>query len=220
MSKITVPRKAIATLTAIAAGALTLAACSTATPGDGASGGSTTLTVGTNGGTAMKGVISAFEDANPGVKVVVKDSPENYQQVAATQLTGGTAPDVIQIWPGVGNNMSIDVLGGKDQLTDLTGASWAESLPDSALTLLSKDDKLLAVPMTFSSIGGIYNQKELERGSRLLLGCRWRRQGRLRPRPVRHVDHPADPLRAHGEPGLRTGPRLRGEAAGWQRHVL
>ena len=162
MSKMTVPRKAIATLTAIAAGALTLAACSTATPGDGASGGSTTLTVGTNGGTAMKGVISAFEDANPGVKVVVKDSPENYQQVTATQLTGGTAPDVIQIWPGVGNNMSIDVLGGKGQLADLTGASWAESLPDSALTLLSKDDELLAVPMTFSSIGGIYNQKELD----------------------------------------------------------
>lgn len=160
MSKMTVPRKAIATLTAIAAGALTLTACSTAT-GDSGSG-ETTLTVGTNGGDAMKSVIAAFEDANPGVKVVVKDSPENYQQVTATQLTGGTAPDVVQIWPGVGNNMSVDVLGGKDQLADLTGASWAGALPDSALTLLSKDDKLLAVPMTFSSIGGIYNQKELD----------------------------------------------------------
>lgn len=137
-----------------------LASCST---GGGNAGEDNVLTVATNGGEAMKQVIGDFEASHPGVTVKVVDNPENYQQITATQLTGGTAADVIQVFPGTGNNVSVSIGGDKGFWADLTGAAWAEELPDAAKDLLTTNDgKLVAVPMTFSSIGGIYNQGALD----------------------------------------------------------
>lgn len=150
---------------AIAVSAAALAACSTSPAGTGGGGGdSQTLTVGTNGGNALKSVIDDFMAANPGVKVEIRDSPENYQQITATQLTGNTAPDVIQVYPGTGNNLSVKIAGDKGFLADVSDAEWAVEIPDAARDLLTTSDgALVAVPMTFSSIGGIYNQGELEK---------------------------------------------------------
>jgi raffinose/stachyose/melibiose transport system substrate-binding protein len=135
--------------------ATTLAGCSTA----GASSDENVLTVGTNGGGAMNGVIAAFEEEHPGVTVEVRDSPENYQQVTATQLTGGTAPDVVQVFPGTGNNLSVKIAGDKGFFADVSDEDWGPSIPGATRDLLSTSEgELVAVPMTFSSIGGIYNQ--------------------------------------------------------------
>lgn len=144
---------------AAALAAAAMAGCSTG----GTSDDENVLTVATNGGDAMKAVIAAFEDAHPGVSVEVRDAPENYQQVTATQLTGGTAPDVIQVFPGTGNNLSVKIAGDKGLLLDVSDADWAAAVPESSRDLLTTDDgALVAVPMTFSSIGGIYNQGALD----------------------------------------------------------
>jgi len=159
MSKKTALRRLIITGASLGIAGMALTGCST----DQGGGDENTLTVATNGGDPMLAVISMFEEANPGVSVDVRDSPENYQQVVATQLTGNTAPDIIQVFPGNGNNLSVAIAGDRGYLADLTGADWAANLPESALELLTTDDdELVAVPMTFSSIGGIYNQGAID----------------------------------------------------------
>lgn len=153
------------TLRAVCA-ALTMAAaltsCSTAnTPSVG--GGKQVLTVATNGGSALKAVLSGFEKQNPGIKVVVKDYPQNYREIIGPQLAGGNAPDVIQVPPGGGNNVSAKLAGTRGYYTDLSDTAWAQRVPDIAREQLSTDDgRLVAVPMTLSSIGGIYNQGAMD----------------------------------------------------------
>ena len=112
----------------------------------------------------MKTVVGAFQQAHPGVTVEVRDSPENYLQVTGTQLTGGTAPDVLQVFPGNGNNVSPIIAGDRGYFADLSAESWTSNVPDSTKRLLSTSEgKLVAVPMTFSSIGVIYNQGALDK---------------------------------------------------------
>ncbi|MFF5563122.1 ABC transporter substrate-binding protein [Streptomyces sp. NPDC012623] len=157
-AKCPTPRTLCAALTMAAA----LTACSTAnTPAT--EGGGQVLTVATNGGTALKRLLPDFEKRNPGITVVVKDYPQNYREIIGPQLAGGNAPDVIQVPPGGGNNVSAKLAGGRGYYADLSHASWASRVPDNARTQMSTDDgKLVAVPMTLSSIGGIYNQGALD----------------------------------------------------------
>ncbi|MCS5714116.1 extracellular solute-binding protein [Herbiconiux sp. CPCC 205716] len=160
MSLKTQHTRALAALVTVGAVGAALTGCSTATGGG--SGDGNTLTVGTNGGTGMTAVIEKFEADHPGVTVKIQDSPESYQQVTATQLTGGTAPDVIQVFPGTGNNVSVKIAGEKGFFTDLSDESWVSELPDASVDLLSAPDgAVVAVPMTFSSIGAIYNTAAL-----------------------------------------------------------
>ncbi|GAB2845724.1 ABC transporter substrate-binding protein [Microbacterium insulae] len=154
-------RTATAVLTIGALG-IAVAGCSTSNAGNG-SGDEQTLTVATNGGTGMEAVIDEFEEDNPGVTVELLDSPDSYQQVTATQLTGGTAPDVIQVFPGTGNNVSVKIAGDKGYFSDLSDEAWVSELPEASVDLLSTSDgQVVAVPMTFSSIGAIYNVDTLD----------------------------------------------------------
>ena len=137
-----------------------LVGCSTST----SSGSKNVLTVGTNGGAPMKAIVAAFEKEHPDVTVEIRDSPENYLQVTGTQLTGGTAPDILQVFPGNGNNVSPIIAGGRGYFADLSAEAWASEVPESTKPLLSTSDgKLVAVPMTFSSIGVVYNQGQLDK---------------------------------------------------------
>lgn len=140
-----------------------LAGCSTETGSgsgsDSSSGEEQVLSVATNGGAALLETIPAFEEANPGVKIDVKDYPQNYREVIGTQLTGGNAPDIIQIPPGGGNNISVKVAGAQGYYEDLSDAAWAGDVPEAAAEQLTTDEgALVAVPMILASIGGIYNQ--------------------------------------------------------------
>ncbi|MFJ8955150.1 ABC transporter substrate-binding protein [Streptomyces sp. NPDC102381] len=143
--------------------AAALTACSTAnTPST--EGGKQILTLAANGGTALKSLLPAFEKQNPDIKVVVKDYPQNYREVIGPQLAGGNAPDVIQVPPGGGNNVSAKLAGKRGYYADLSDAPWASEVPASAREQLSTDDgTLVGVPMTLSSIGGIYNQGALDK---------------------------------------------------------
>ncbi|QJU55716.1 extracellular solute-binding protein [Herbiconiux sp. KACC 21604] len=160
MSSKTRPVRVAAAMLTIGAVGAALAGCSTTVGGGG--GDDQTLTVGTNGNTGMLAVIDKFEADNPGVTVTIQDSPDAYQQVTATQLTGGTAPDVMQVFPGTGNNVSVKIAGDKGFFADLSSEEWVASLPDAAKDLLTTNDgEVVAVPMTFSSIGALYNTNAL-----------------------------------------------------------
>jgi raffinose/stachyose/melibiose transport system substrate-binding protein len=95
------------TLTAIVAtttAAALLAACSGGTKSASGGGGSKTLTLASIDQGSVEDVVKAFEKADPGVKVRYTTSgADQYQQQIRPQLSSGTAPDVMSVWPGNGN---------------------------------------------------------------------------------------------------------------------
>ncbi|GAA4564251.1 extracellular solute-binding protein [Planotetraspora kaengkrachanensis] len=92
--------KALATVTA-AASLLALAACSSEPSGDSAGAGTTTITYafwGNNDESAtIKSMITAFEKANPTIKVEANWIQSDYEQKLQTSIAGGDAPTVAQI---------------------------------------------------------------------------------------------------------------------------
>ncbi|TCK59244.1 ABC transporter substrate-binding protein [Curtobacterium sp. PhB136] len=125
---------------------------------------SNTLTVATNGqNKAINAVKGAFEKANPGVNVVVKDYSQNYRTVIGAQLTAGNAPDLLAVPAGGGNNISARGAGDKGYYANLNDQSWAKDVSDTQKEQLSNSKgQLMAVPVTLSSIGGVYNHGAVE----------------------------------------------------------
>ncbi len=154
----------VATAAAGVALALALAACSsTASTGGGSSDANTiTLAATTNEQPAMTAAIDAFKKANPGVDVKATYSAlDQYQTTTRTQLSSGTAPDVVFVWPGDGNPMAMKTVAGANFLTDLSGQSFASKLPDAVKKVAQIDAKTYIAPITFSGIGAIYNNTAL-----------------------------------------------------------
>lgn len=87
-----------------------LAACGGGTEAGGSKD-SQTLTLASIDQGSVEDVVKAFEKANPGVKVRYTTSgADQYQQQIRTQLSSGTAPDVMSVWPGNGNPAATHVL--------------------------------------------------------------------------------------------------------------
>ena len=159
-------RGLVAGVAATALLGLVLTGCSTSDTPDSSGGGEGgTVSVAVNGGPPLEAVIEAINDTDPGCTVERADTPQDsgaYRELIGTQLVGGSAPDVIQIPPGGGNNISARVAGADGYYVDLAGEAWAADVPEAAKQQLSLDDALYAVPMTFASIGGVYNQTAIE----------------------------------------------------------
>lgn len=155
-------RSIVAAAVAAVLGA-SLAACSTQAPtaaSTKATSGS--VTIGTNHSPAVKAVVDRFKAKYPDINVEVKDMAQSYREVLGSQLAGGNAPDIMEIPGGGGNPISAKVAGGRGFFADLSNTSWAGKIPEIAQQQLKTDkDKLVAVPMVVSSIGGIYNQNAL-----------------------------------------------------------
>ncbi|WP_308193844.1 extracellular solute-binding protein [Microbacterium sp. SS28] len=147
---------------------MTLTACSTSdTPPDASDGGDgVVVTIAASSTTAMDAVIEEFNKTDAGFTVERVDTPTDsgaYRELIGTQLVGGTAADVLQIPPGGGNNISARVAGADGYYLDLKDEAWASDVPQAASEQLSTEDGLLvAVPMVFASIGGIYNQTAID----------------------------------------------------------
>ena len=109
-------RKArVATAAAGVALALALTACSNSATTGGSSSDPNTITLAatTNEQPAMTAAIDAFKKANPGVDVKATYSAlDQYQTTTRTQLSSGTAPDVVFVWPGDGNPMAMKTVAG------------------------------------------------------------------------------------------------------------
>ncbi|MEU0647522.1 ABC transporter substrate-binding protein [Streptomyces umbrinus] len=152
-------------LPAVVTAAALLAACSGGTKaGDSGGGGSKTLTLASVDQGSVEGVVKAFEKANPGVKVRYTTSgADQYQQQIRTQLSSGTAPDVMSVWPGNGNPAATYVLAKPGYLRDLSDQPWAAKMPDAIKSVAQYEGKTYNAIFGQNGIGAVYNQQALEK---------------------------------------------------------
>ncbi|MFI6436398.1 ABC transporter substrate-binding protein [Streptomyces sp. NPDC050759] len=168
-------------LAAVTATAL-LAACSGGTKaGESGGGGSKTLTLASVDQGSIEDVVKAFEKANPGVKVRYTTSgADQYQQQIRTQLSSGTAPDVMSVWPGNGNPAATVVLAKPGYLRDLSDQAWAAKMPDAIKTVAQYEGKTYNAIFGQNGIGAVYNEQAMEKAgltppdtwTKLLAFCR------------------------------------------------
>jgi raffinose/stachyose/melibiose transport system substrate-binding protein len=133
-----------------------LAACSGGT--NAASSDDKTLTVASVDQGSVEDVVKAFEKANPGVKVNLTTSgADEYQRQIRTQLSSGTAPDVMSVWPGNGNPGATYVLAKPGYLRDLSDQPWAGKYPDVVKSVAQYDGKTYNAIFGVNGIGAVYN---------------------------------------------------------------
>ncbi|MEN0071348.1 MAG: ABC transporter substrate-binding protein, partial [Propionicimonas sp.] len=112
---------------------------------------------------AVEEAIAAFEATHPGVEV-----KPTYAETDAlvttlrTQLSSGTAPDVLTVWPGYGNAMGMRILQDNGYLADLSDQSFVPQIPAGLDSLLDVDGKTWVLPLTVVGIGAIYNEQAVE----------------------------------------------------------
>lgn len=141
----------LAAITAVS----TLVACSGGTT---AATDSNTLTIASVDQGSVEDVVKAFEQANPGVKVNLTTSgADQYQQQIRTQLSSGTAPDVMTVWPGNGNPGTVHVLAGAGYLRDLSDQPWAAEYPELIKDVAQYEGKTYNAIFGVNGIGAVYN---------------------------------------------------------------
>jgi raffinose/stachyose/melibiose transport system substrate-binding protein len=151
----------IAALTAVTLAA----ACSSGTKSGSDSGGDNkTLTIASVDQGSVEPVVKAFEAANPGVKVNLTTSgADQYQQQIRTQLSSGTGPDVMTVWPGNGNPGATYVLAKPGYLLDLSDQPWAAQLPDAFKTVAQYEGKTYNALFGLNGIGAVYNDDAMKK---------------------------------------------------------
>ncbi|MFE7275779.1 ABC transporter substrate-binding protein [Streptomyces sp. NPDC057623] len=150
------------TLVAAVTAAALLAACSGGTKANDSGGGSQTLTLASIDQGSVEDVVKAFEKANPGVKVRYTTSgADQYQQQIRTQLSSGTAPDVMSVWPGNGNPAANQVLAKPGYLRDLSDQAWAAKMPDAIKSVAQYEGKTYNAIFGQNGIGAVYNEQAM-----------------------------------------------------------
>src|SRR4051812_3602527 len=153
-------------LVAVLTAASLAAACSGGTNAGSGSGGadSKTLTLASVDQGSIEDVVKAFEAANPGVKVNFTTSgADQYQQQIRTQLSSGTAPDVMTVWPGNGNPGATFVLAKPGYLLDLSDQPWASKYPAGVKSVAQYDGKTYNAIFGLNGIGAVYNQQAMDK---------------------------------------------------------
>lgn len=154
-------RKIIRALAMSAVATTALAACSTS---DNNAGDENTLTIFWKGSEkpGIDAVVAAFKEANPGVDVVVSTADvEQYQATLRTQLSAGSAADVIFTWPARGNSATISEVAPGGYLEDLSDREWASQYPPAIRDLASYDGKVYLMAPAVTSFGPWYNADAL-----------------------------------------------------------
>ncbi|SNY53491.1 extracellular solute-binding protein [Paractinoplanes atraurantiacus] len=153
-------RKLTAVVSALTA--VTLAAACSSGTGSSSSNDNKTLTLASVDQGSIEDVIKAFEAANPGVKVTFTTSgADQYQAQIRTQLSSGTAPDVMTVWPGNGNPGATYVLAKPGYLLDLSDQPWAGQLPDAFKQVAQYEGKTYNAVFGLNGIGAVYNDEAL-----------------------------------------------------------
>ena len=107
-------------------------------------------------------LIAAFNKVYPNVKVEATEvGNDAYVTQIRTQLPGGSAPDVFQVFPGAGNAAAVNVLQPGGYLADLSDRPWVASLPPGIKVDSSVDARTYAAITGISGIGAIYNSTAL-----------------------------------------------------------
>jgi raffinose/stachyose/melibiose transport system substrate-binding protein len=152
-------------LAAVAAASL-LAACSSGTGSGSGSSDNQTLTIASVDQGSIEKVVDAFKAANPGVTVNLTTSgADQYQQQIRTQLSSGTAPDVMTVWPGNGNPGATYVIAKPGYLLDLSAQPWAAALPEAFQKVAQYEGKTYNAVFGLNGIGAVYNDEALSKAN-------------------------------------------------------
>jgi len=154
-------RLTAAACAAVVVGAL--AGCSTdVSSGGGDASAATSLVA--SAGAPEQTVIDMITADDPELTVDVQTAPgTTYAQVVATQLAGGTAADIVRAYPGDGSSLSIVQGANNGFFAPLDDLDFVSGLSDADASVLRDDDgNIVAVPVTTSAIGGVYNQTEMD----------------------------------------------------------
>jgi len=153
------PHRLTTILVVLATAALTTA-CSGGT--NAGSDDANTLTLASQDQGSIEEVVKAFEAANAGVKVrYTVAGADQYQQQIRTQLSSGTAPDVMSVWPGNGNPGATYVLAKPGYLMDLSDQPWAAKLPAGVKSVAQYEGKTYTAVFGLNGIGAVYNQEAM-----------------------------------------------------------
>lgn len=113
---------------------------------------------------SIEDVVKAFEAANPGVKVnFTTGGADQYQQQIRTQLSSGTAPDVMTVWPGNGNPGATHVLAKPGYLMDLSDQPWVAKYPAGVKGVTQFGGKTYNAVFGLNGIGAIYNKEAMDK---------------------------------------------------------
>jgi raffinose/stachyose/melibiose transport system substrate-binding protein len=154
------PKALVAALTATAL----LAACSSGTNAGSGGDKDTILTLASVDQGSVEEVVKAFEADNPGVKVnLTTGGADQLQQQLRTQLVSGTAPDVMSVWPGNGNPLTVTVLAKSGYLLDLSDQPWAARLPDGFKKVAQHEGKTYSALFGLNGIGAVYNDDAMQK---------------------------------------------------------
>ena len=155
-------RRSTAVVAAMAAVTL-MTACSSGTGSTSGEGGDDkTLTIASVDQGSIEKVVDAFKAANPGVTVNLTTSgADQYQQQIRTQLSSGTAPDVMTVWPGNGNPGATYVIAKPGYLLDLSDQPWAGQLPEAFQKVARYEGKTYNALFGLNGIGAVYNDEAM-----------------------------------------------------------
>jgi raffinose/stachyose/melibiose transport system substrate-binding protein len=149
---------------ALIAVSLTTAACSGGTNAGSGTGGGSTLTIASVDQGSIEQVVEAFKAANPGVTVNLTTSgADQYQQQIRTQLSSGTAPDVMTVWPGNGNPGATYVVAKPGYLLDLSDQPWSAQLPPAFQKVAQYEGKTYNALFGLNGIGAVYNDAAMKK---------------------------------------------------------
>lgn len=159
----------VKTLTALALGLATMsvvavvAAAATASPSGGAVSGNLTISALTSDRTGFDAVLAIWKKKYPHVKINITYADTTpYQSTIRTQLSAGTAANILEVWPGNGNPGAIQVLAPYHYLADLSKQPFAKKEPGGIKSVTHVDGKLYTVPLALSGLGAIYNMSVLK----------------------------------------------------------
>lgn len=113
--------------------------------------------VSTEQNTGLEELFASFEQET-GVELDVSSAAvADMNQQLSVQLSSGTATDLIRTSPGYSSPVAVGVLGGSDQLLDLSDREWVGSVAQGTRSLSDVDGKTYAFPVAQNAIVMAYN---------------------------------------------------------------
>lgn len=108
-------------------------------------------------------VVAAYQAEHPEVQIIVTVADTaQYQTTMRTELSSGTAADILFVWPGSGAAASIRQLEDGDFFLDLSDEEWVAEYPEYLADLSTANDKIVLMAPMATSFQPIYNQAVLD----------------------------------------------------------
>lgn len=100
-----------------------------------------------------KQLIAEFNKVEPGIKIDLQMTQDDYPQMLKIQINGGNTPDIFNTLLGP------EIAAFADYSADLSSQPWVNNVLPAVLPDLKLDGKVLAIPVVQNAFGIIYNKK-------------------------------------------------------------